>query len=196
MKETNPQDVTTQELVRRAQAGDETAFERLVRDHYRTVHRWALARTGDADDADDVVQEVLLRLHRGLGRFDGRARFTTWLYQVTRNAAAEMLRRRGRRARLSAKLAREDAPHSDPEDAADRADAEVAEAVRTFFVELSDRQREVFDLVDLQGFSPAEVGRMLELEAVTVRSHLFRARAAIRKRILEVHPELMEGYGP
>jgi RNA polymerase sigma-70 factor (ECF subfamily) len=61
---------------------------------------------------------------------------------------------------------------------------------------LSERQREVFDLVDLQGFASAEVSEMLGLEAVTVRSHLFRARKTIRKKILESAPELVEGYGP
>jgi RNA polymerase sigma factor (sigma-70 family) len=61
--------------------------------------------------------------------------------------------------------------------------------------ELSDRQREVFDLVDLQGIAAVEVGAMLGMEPVTVRSHLFRARRAIRKRILESHPELVEDYG-
>jgi RNA polymerase sigma factor (sigma-70 family) len=60
---------------------------------------------------------------------------------------------------------------------------------------LSDRQREVFDLVDLQGFSTVEVSAMLKMEPVTVRSHLFRARKAIRKKILDNYPELVEGYG-
>lgn len=198
MKESQPHNGEVEELVRRAQAGDEAAFERLARRFYARIQRWALARTADPDDADEVAQQVLLRLHRGLAGFDGRARFTTWLYQVTRTAAADLHRSRRRWVRLKARFARERTP--EPYGPATGRGNEgpgqegVTELVAAFFAELSGRQREVFDLVDLQGFTPAEVGRMLGLEAVTVRSHLFRARVTIRKRILEAHPELMEGY--
>lgn len=184
-------------LVRRAQAGDVAAFERLARRFYERIHRWALAKTGDPDDADDVTQEALVRLHRHIGKFDSRSAFTTWLYRVTGSAAADLHRKRSRRLRLAEKANGEAGPQShDPRDrGADRDERRAADLVRTFLEELSERQREVFDLCDLQGFAPAEVSRMLDLEPVTVRSHLFRARAAIRERILESHPELVEGYG-
>lgn len=194
---THQPDESDLDFVRRAQRGDETAFESLVQRHYRQIYRWALARTGDPDDADDVTQDVLVRLHRRLASFDARARFTTWLYQVTRRAAADLFRRRARRERLTRKLEHETALHEGREEAADRADEKQAiDLVKVFLGELSHMQREVFDLVDLQGFKPSEVSRMLGLEPVTIRSHLFRARKAIRKKILERHPELVEGYGP
>jgi RNA polymerase sigma-70 factor (ECF subfamily) len=190
-------DESVSALVRGAQAGDEAAFERLLRRHYAQIHRWALARTGDRDEADDVAQEVLVRLHRHLASFDGRSQFTTWLYQVTRSAAADLHRKSARRDRLAEKLKREPAPAShDPRLGDDAADEKRATGlVRTFSEELSERQREVFDLCDLQGFGAAEVSAMLKMEPVTVRSHLFRARKAIRKKILESCPELVEGYG-
>ena len=184
-------------LVRGAQAGDEAAFERLVRRYYEQIHRWALARTGDQDDADDVAQEVLVRLYRHLVSFDGRSVFTTWLYQVTRSAAADLHRKRARRERLTLKAVREARPQVwDPRGEESAADEwRASDLVRAFLGELSDRQREVFDLCDLQGFGPAEVSGMLGMEPVTVRSHLFRARKAIRRRMLENCPELVEGYG-
>jgi RNA polymerase sigma-70 factor (ECF subfamily) len=190
-------DESVSALVRGAQAGDEAAFEQLVRRHYAQIHRWALARTGDRDDADDVTQEVLMRLNRHLSSFDGRSRFTTWLYQVTSSAAADLHRKQARRERLAVRVGREPAPTShDPREEHDAADEKrVSGLVRTFLEELSERQREIFDLCDLQGFGPAEVSAMLKLEPVTVRSHLFRARKAIREKILESSPELVEGYG-
>jgi len=190
-------DESVSALVRGAQAGDEAAFERLVRRHYGQIHRWALARTGDRDEADDVTQEVLVRLHRHLASFDGRSQFTTWLYQVTRSAAADLHRKSARRERLVVRLKREPAPAPhDPRAEHEAADERRATSlVRTFLEELSERQREIFDLCDLQGFGPAEVSAMLGMEPVTVRSHLFRARKAIRRKILESHPELVEGYG-
>ena len=172
------------------------------------VQRWALVRTGDLDEAEDVTQEVLLRMDRYLETFDGRARFTTWLYRVTANTAASRRRRRVRERAvggagalregetsgtgLPTTIARERAASADPALAAlDRIESKrLAALVRHFFEELPARQREVFDLADLQGHAPAEVAEMLELHPGTVRTHLHRARRTIRKRMLEVHPEL------
>ena len=184
-------------LIRGAKAGDEAAFEGLVRRHYEQIYRWALARTGDRDEADDVTQETLVRLHRHIGGFDGRSAFSTWLYQVTRSAAADLHRKRSRRERLALNVKHESpAVAIDPrEDEETTDERRASDLVKTFLEKLSERQREIFDLVDLQGFSTVEVSAMLKMEPVTVRSHLFRARKAIRRKILESHPELVEGYG-
>ena len=91
------------DLVRRAQEGDEAAFERLARSVYQQVFRWALVQTGDPDDADDVTQEVLVVLHRRLKTYSGEARFTSWLFRVTRNAALQHGRRAGRLLRIRRK---------------------------------------------------------------------------------------------
>jgi RNA polymerase sigma-70 factor (ECF subfamily) len=184
-------------LIRGALAGDETAFDDLVRRYYEQIYRWALARTGDRDDAEDVTQETLVRLHRHLPSFDGRSRFSTWLYQVTRSAAADLHRKRTRRDRLALKVEQESAAvlHDPRQDQEDADYSRTSDLVQTFMQKLSDRQREIFDLVDLQGFSTVEVSAMLRMEPVTVRSHLFRARKAIRKKILDNYPELVEGYG-
>ncbi len=197
MSEPTRIDESVNALVRGAQAGDEAAFERLVRRYYEQIHRWALARTGDRDDADDVAQEALVRMHRHLPGFDGRSQFSTWLYQVTRSAAADLHRKTARRDRLALKAKSEAPPpaHDPREELESTDEKQAAGLVKTFLAELSERQREIFDLVDLQGFGPVEVGAMLRMEPVTVRSHLFRARKAIRKKILENSPELVEDYG-
>lgn len=184
-------------LALRVREGDDRAMGRLLRVAHPRVRRWALVKVGDPDDAEDVAQEVLLRVSRRLGSWDGRARFTTWLYAVTRNAALDLLSRRGRRAEAAGEATR-----SDPADArvtpapADRIDdARAAELVRVFFEELPDRQREVFDLADLQGYAPVEIAGMLDVKPGTVRANLFKARRAIRERILAARPELVEAYG-
>ncbi len=183
-------------LIKGAQAGEGAAFDDLVRRYYGQIYRWAVVRTGDRDDAEDVTQETLVRLHRHLPSFDGRSRFSTWLYQVTRSAAADLHRRRVRRERLASMVKRETVEAMDPRGAEVVTDEKRAsELVKTFLKKLSERQREVFDLVDIQGFSTVEVSEMLKMEPVTVRSHLFRARKAIRRKILESCPELVEGYG-
>ena len=116
---------------------------------------------------------------------------------MTRSASADLHRKRAHWKRLAAKVEREsNREPEDPRCGEAAADAKrISDLVKTFLERLSERQREVFDLVDLQGFSTVEVGEMLRMEPVTVRSHLFRARKAIRKRIVESFPELVDDHG-
>ena len=181
-------------LVRKAQAGDQQALSEVLRRSYEQIHRWAISLTGDPDDADDVTQDVLILLHRRIGQYRERSRFTTWLYRVTRNAAGDHFRRSSRRERAVKRSTEEadDAGYQKGTQLDELHASDVADLVRTLFVDLPDRQREVFDLVDLQDWSPVEVSQALDMKPVTVRAHLHRARRTIRKRILERHPELME----
>ena len=180
-------------LVARAQHGEARAFDEIARRCHGRIYRWALVATGDPDDADDVAQEVLVRLDRHLARFEGRSRFTTWLYKVTRNAAASLHRRHGAAQRASEAMP-SDGPN--PSQSArwieDMETAELVNLVKALFQDLPLRQREVFDLAELQGIPAPEVAEMLELSPATVRAHLFRARRTIRTRILMTHPALVE----
>ena len=178
-------------MAARARGGDERAFAQLADAVRGQVQRWALVRTGDADDAEDVAQTVVIRLHRHLASFEGRSRFTTWLYRLTASAALDWVKGRGRRERVHLAATAEAGIASATEDRIAALENErTAALVRGFFAELPGRQREVFDLVDLQGYTPAEAAGMLEIEGVTARAHLFRARKAIRERILAAHPDL------
>ena len=180
-------------LVRRAQRGEPEALDELIRRNYRLIHRWALVKTGDGDDADDVTQRVLIQLFRKLGTFRGSSSFHSWLYRLTSNAAGELHRRTGARERAVAKWEeRQGGEGSEPEVLGRIAGSEAAEVARTFFSELPERQREVFDLVELQGYTAAEVAEMLLMNASTVRVHLLRARRTLRARIMERHPALAE----
>ena len=183
------------ELVVRARAGDPDAFRRLAGSVHGRIHRWALGRTGSPDDADDVAQTVLVRLHGKLGAYLG-GRFTAWLYRMTASVAEEIRRKRQRRIRLlEDHFAHQgDAFAAEPALEGSIDAARIARIVLERFRELPDRQREVFDLVDLQGHTPAEVAELLGLEPVTVRTNLLRARRAIRRKILECHPRLLEEY--
>lgn len=189
----------TKELVRNAQTGDRQAFERLIRLHFRHIHRWALIGTGDSDDADDVTQRVLILVHRKLRSFRGDASFESWLYRITSNAVGELFRKRKARKsamdRYQASGVKAGTTEASERGSADRIAAdEAADLVRAFFEGLPAKQREVFDLVQLQGLKAAEVAEMLGLEGSTVRVHLLRARRTIRSKVLEQHPEFAEEY--
>ncbi len=193
MPESSPSPDPAPDTLRRAQGGDAEAYEALARWCYPRVYRWALVRTGDPDEADDVTQDVVVGLRRRLAGFAGRSRFATWLYRVTANEASARSRRVGRRLAL---LRRWRPPAARLDEEARRLGelhgAAVADLVRALLVELPVRQREVFDLVELQGFEAAEVAGVLDLDAATVRGHLMRARRALRARIIERSPAVAE----
>jgi RNA polymerase sigma-70 factor (ECF subfamily) len=179
-------------IVLRAKAGDTEAFTALVRALQRTVFRWALTFARDADDADELTQETFVQVHRKLEQFRGESSVEGWVYGITRSLALQRKRKIKRRTLLSvASLPGIDSVYNtDPGARVDR--QRVADYIRHFFVELPPRQREVFDLVDLQGFDPAEVADLTGLKAATVRGNLFKARAAIRAHLIEAHPSWKE----
>jgi RNA polymerase sigma-70 factor (ECF subfamily) len=180
-------------LVRRAREGSIAAFEELAARVHHQVQRWAARLTRDHDEADDVAQLVLLRLHLRLTEFEGRSRFTTWLYRITRNIALNRRRTVLRRRRL---LVSESSAGAHVESTFDREDEaqRLARLVSFYLDELRGRQREAFELVDLQGHSIAAVAERMGVKEVTVRSWLVRARQRIRLRMLEAHAELLEEY--
>jgi RNA polymerase sigma-70 factor (ECF subfamily) len=178
------------DVLRRAQAGDDEAFTRLVETWHPRVFRWACGMLDDPDDADDVAQRVLMRLYTHLSRFRGGARFSTWLYQITRNAARDAMRRRGRRLRALERLHVLD-HDAVPEPAAEPGDPAVV-AARAALARLPERQRAVFDLVELQGYAPQEAAALIGIAPATVRVHLLRARRTLRQIVLTSAPPASE----
>ena len=173
----------------------DAAFAALVRSVRERIHGWARRFSGDADDAEDIAQEVLLRLHRKVHTFEGRSVLSSWLYRLTWNAAHD---RRVKQRRRSALLER----YSDGEAAAPPADAAppldtdgVAELVRSFRAELTPRQQEVFTMVDLEQRPVQEVAETLGRAPSTVRVLLARARPTIRLRMLPQHPAPPQQFG-
>lgn len=182
------------ECLARAAVGDDDAFERLVRRCYERIHRWALVATADPDDADDVAQDTLVRMHRSIASYGRDANFTSWLYRITHSAAVDHRRSRAARLRKRLRLSLySDRSQEEPpaiESGIER--KQQVALVHAFWKELPVGQQKVFDLVDLQGHAPAEVAEMLEMNGATVRAHLFKARRTIRTRILEAAPGKLE----
>ena len=170
-----------------AQAGDRDALETLLRRHHDRL--WALCRrlTGNHADAEDALQDALIAIARGIGRYDGRAAFTTWSYRVTTNACLDELRRRRRRPipdapeTLGAGPAPEGpgGPLSAPsaraavEAVADRLDVDAALAL------LPQDFRAVVVLRDLCDLDYAEIARVLRIPPGTVRSRIARGRSQL-----------------
>jgi RNA polymerase sigma-70 factor (ECF subfamily) len=193
LNETSSLEAVAGDLVPRAQRGEAGALDALLRRCRATVFRWALVQSGDRADAEDVTQEVLIRLYGSLHRYGGRSRFTTWLYQVTRNEASNLRRRLRRRLRLATAVAEGAAEPAVADDPADRMDAEQLMAlVQDLLRGLPRRQREVFALAELEGCPVTEIAERLGTSPVTARVHLLHARRALRAGILERWPGLRE----
>jgi len=176
-------------IVERAREGERDSVEELLSRIRPLVYRWAWVRTADRDDAEDVTQIVLVRVHERLAGFEGRSGFTSWLYRITANAAAELRRRRGVLSRLADRVRAMVVTEPGVRDPIESIEDErVRLLVSRIVGSLPDRQRTVFDLVDLEGYSPAEAAAMLDLNPATLRVHLLRARRAIRVRILDDSP--------
>ena len=181
------------QLASLASSGDDSAFTTLVTRFQPAVFRWALMFAADPDEAEDITQEVFVRTYRELGQYRSDGPLDAWLYRITRRAATQMRRTRKRRGRLALSPAAQplrDVYTTDPGGRVDRERA--ASVIRELFADLPRRQREIFDLVDLQGFSPAEAAERTGMKPVSVRANLFKARKAIRESLLATHPSYGE----
>ena len=179
------------ELAEKARKGERGAPGRLAGALRPTVCRWALVMTGDPDDAEDVAQLVLMKTLRSIESFDGRAGVTSWVYRITRNASLDLQRRKRRDRRLAERAEwMAEVQASQLEDPLDDIEMKrTMRLIRTLLGGLSMRQREVFDLVDLQGLRPAEAARLLEMNPNTLRVQLLRARRRMRKEMLALPTE-------
>lgn len=182
------------ELVDAAQRGDRRALDQLLRRHHDKIHALCRRLAGNDADGADATQEALIAIVRGLPRFGGRARFSTWAYRVATNAALDELRRRSRRPVpvLPAEPGLAAAgTGSDPADAAVRVDIDAALA------KLPEEFRVPVVLRDVAGCDYAEIGSILRIPPGTVRSRIARGRARLAEALrTEQGPDGVGNPGP
>lgn len=162
-------------LVERARSGDRRAFAALVERHYPAIHRFAWRCCGDRTEAEDVAQEALIRIARGLDGFEGRSRFSSWCLGVTLNCARDGRRASARRTAVLKKAA----AMADIEVAADDA-GETEEALWSAVRSLPDGQREAVLLVHVEGLTHREAAVALGCAEATVSWRLFAARRRLK----------------
>jgi len=176
---------SSNQLARKAAAGDVSAFARLVREHSGLVYRVALRITGE-DEAQDASQEVWVRVWRNLPRFRGDSAFTTWLYRITVNTCLNERRKEGNRAARTASYDSDGAcpplpaprsPENDPETATLGAEkrAELLDALE----DVRPEHRAALVLRHMEGLSYAEVADALDVPDGTAKGWVNRGRAAL-----------------
>ena len=171
-------------LVAAAKRGDADAFAGLVRLHQRRAYAVARSIVYSHEDAEDAVQEGFLHAYRALDRFVAGQSFGAWLHRIVANAALDLTRRR--RVRDADELPESVAsPFRDPAEAKDLRDR-LGQALAT----LTERQRSVIVLHDVEGFKHGEIGAMLGIPEGTSRSDLHHARAALRRALGDLRSDL------
>jgi RNA polymerase sigma-70 factor (ECF subfamily) len=171
------------DLVAAAQSGDRDAMERLLRAHQPRVHAVCRRITGNDTDALDATQDALIAIVRGLPRFDGRSRFSTWVYRVTTNACLDELRRRRRRPVVG--LPEHEGRTLEPVDDAVPLDDQVTGRIEidAALAGLPEDFRVAVVLRDLCRLDYAEIAEVLDIPPGTVRSRIARGRAQLADRL-------------
>jgi RNA polymerase sigma-70 factor (ECF subfamily) len=170
--------------VDRAKAGDQAAFEAIVRRYERQIYSFIYRMMGDADDAYDLTQDSFVKAYKALGRTSEDLNVSAWLHRIASNACLDVLRRRQRLRWLSWESARHDhlllsAPADDPERAA--IGQETRLTVQRVLDRMSNRHRLALLLREYEGLSCAEIGAVMGLSRSAVKSMLFRARDEFRR---------------
>lgn len=181
------------QLIEQCRKGDVSAFEHLISLYDKKVYNIALRMLGNKDDASELAQEVFIRIFKSIKKFRGESLLSTWVYRITTNMCLDELRRRKKASfvyidegvsfndsELELQLPT-DAPG--PQETVER--IELKTAIEKALHILSEEQRMVIVLRDIQGFSYKEIARILRIPSGTVKSRVSRARTALKKVLQE-----------
>ena len=184
-------------LIRRASDGDAGAFNTLMGMHERRMYAVALRMCKTPEDAQDCLQEAMLRIYRAISGFKSQSSFSTWVYRITMNTCLDELRRRKNHPNTSLDgLLDAGWSPSDEDDTPERhaLNTEVRANLRQFIQELPEDMRAAVVLRDIQGYSYEEIADILDANVGTVKSRISRGREKLREKI-SGHSELFDRYG-
>lgn len=181
-----------QKLIDAAIAGDSSAFERLIEPLEGRIYAVALRMCGNREDAQDCMQESMIRIYRALSSFKGQSSFSTWVYRITMNTCLDELRRR--KARRSTSLDTLLDSGWSPTDETDTPErhaiqSEQRRTLERAIAELPEDMRAAVVLRDIQGLAYDEIASALNVNVGTVKSRISRGRERLREK-LSAHPEL------
>lgn len=188
------------EFVERLVAGDMQAFSDLVDQTSGSIYGLGLRMIGNAQDAEDVLQETFLKAHKALPNFEKRSSINTWLYRIATNEALMLLRKRKAEIRFDLESKEEEEPEGEIEivDWCCLPEMEfLSEETRVLLnqaaLKLTPALRMVFLLRDVQGFSTQEAAEILQINEDAVKTRLVRARTKLREELSGYFRERLRG---
>ena len=175
-------------------------FERLIQDSYKPAYGLAYRLTGNASEAEDLVQESFVRAYRFFHRYDESLPFTSWLYRIMTNAHIDSVRRRGRLKTTSLEASGTDGSTTwdlpDLESSPDRVMLQdsLDEPVQKALLSMTPEFRTAVLLADVEGMAYEEVAEIMRTSVGTVRSRIHRGRKQIRSYLLKHAPQTYRSY--
>lgn len=176
------------DLVQRAQGGDLSAYDELVRRYQERIYATVYHMTANHEDAGDLAQETFIKAYQALKSFKGDSSFYTWVYRIAVNKTINFLKQKKNKTHLSLNDLDFNAEHdpdmvalvSDRTPRRDASLAELQEKLNAAMLKLSEVHRLVVTLHDIQGLSHEEIGKIMDCNVGTVRSRLFYARQQLQ----------------
>jgi RNA polymerase sigma-70 factor (ECF subfamily) len=195
----NIETIEEQILLMRLQQGDEAAFKHLVNSHKDQVYNTCLGFLHSPEDAEDVAQEVFMKVYDSIGNFREDASLSTWIYRIAVNKSLELIRYRKRQKRSGFFKALGSAFRNDPDDEIDESafmhpgiDLENKERAKILFREiekLTEKQRIAFTLQKVEGLTYQEVAGVMELSVPAVESLIYRAKENLKKQLYDYYQQ-------
>ena len=200
-RRTNPvpwADVSDRDVLLAVRDGDESAFNELISRKTRPLIQLVQRIVGELEEARDVVQVTFFKVWENRHKFDAKWSPNTWIYRIASNLAIDHLRSRRSREKsdepVRQHLRQVTGGHAES-DLSRLQQNEVAAIFRELSTGLSEKQRMVFLLKEVEGLSSAEVAEVLSCRESTVRNHLFNARRYLRRELMRRYPEYAAGFG-
>lgn len=195
--------VSDEELVAGISRGDSKSFEELIERYSRKAYGLAFRLVGNAEDAEEALQDVFTQVHRKAGEFQGKSQFSSWLYRVTVNSCLMKLRKRKQEKaqpledvlpsyRNTMSLRQDEREEGDRATFIFELKTALEEAIQT----LPEEYKPVFILRDVDGLSSSEVGTLLGISIPAVKSRLHRSRMILREKLLPIYEEIADGARP
>jgi len=185
------------QLLAKFKKGDQHAFELLVRKYKMAVFNTIYSIIGNTQEADDIAQEVFLKVYTKVGSFKGKSSFSTWLYRITVNKCIDELRKRNNRIisyetefNEEEKLKLEDVLAGKETDITEELrQKELQDIIQKAMNSLPEKYRIILTLKEIEGLSYNEISRVMKISVGKVRIWLFRARQKLKEKLAFLYPE-------
>jgi len=170
-------------LIKRAAAGDDSAFTSIMRKYKSPLYRFAYRHMGDADDAEDIVQDTFIAMHRNLAKFNPKYKFSTWAFQIAMNKCRDLGRKKKTRSfiqRMSPvmeKIVSNIEVQDNPEDAID--DKRKLETVNAAIARLPENLKAPLILCTIENLSHKQAATILQISPKAVETRIYRARTKL-----------------
>jgi len=179
--------IEPENIIEKARNGNKEAFGHLIKEHQQYAFKLAFKITCNEDDARDIVQDSFIKIWKNMKQFDTNMKFTTWMYKIVSNTAIDHLRSVKKIVKVNIDEMHEKLEQINNEHPESQLNnKETGDLIRLISDTLSEKQKLVFVLRDLEGLKSNEVSEILDLSETSIKSNLYLARKAIKEKLQKI----------